>query len=195
VQYRSYLMNPSCMPRAAGLSAHSKPSVAFPIMFVISAAQGCVVLLAAVLRPFTSTVLNVLEAACGMLDTATLGADGTAIPGADAGGAATAAAAGSEGQREGGSVVVSCRLCMPFSKGRWQIDAHCAAPPLPHPHPPPNPLSGMPCLIPTCAVLAGESRTMKVAHAWLPKRVVATVGMLWRVPSMLGELSGHCDGL
>jgi hypothetical protein len=41
-------------------------------MLAISAAQGIVVLAAAVLRPFTSTILNVLEAACGVLDTGTL---------------------------------------------------------------------------------------------------------------------------
>jgi hypothetical protein len=55
-----------------GLTAHSKPSVAFPIMLAIIASQGLCLGLAAAYRPFISAFLNFLEVTCGALDVATL---------------------------------------------------------------------------------------------------------------------------
>jgi hypothetical protein len=55
-----------------GLTAHTRPSVAFPILVVIIASQGLCLGLAAAYRPFISAFLNFLEVTCGALDVATL---------------------------------------------------------------------------------------------------------------------------
>jgi hypothetical protein len=55
-----------------GLTAHSRPAVAFPIMLSIIASQGLCLGLAAAYRPFISAFLNFLEVTCGALDVATL---------------------------------------------------------------------------------------------------------------------------
>lgn len=56
----------------AGLTAHSRPGVAFPILVAIIACQGLCLGLAAAYRPFVSAFLNFLEVTCGALDVATL---------------------------------------------------------------------------------------------------------------------------
>ncbi len=56
----------------AGLTAHSRPGVAFPILLAIIASQGLCLALAAAFRPFLSAFLNFLEVTCGALDVATL---------------------------------------------------------------------------------------------------------------------------
>ncbi len=56
----------------AGLTAHSRPGVAFPILVAIIACQGLCLGLAAAYRPFISAFLNFLEVTCGALDVATL---------------------------------------------------------------------------------------------------------------------------
>ncbi len=55
-----------------GLTAHTRPSVAFPILVAIIASQGLCLGLAAAYRPFISAFLNFLEVTCGALDVATL---------------------------------------------------------------------------------------------------------------------------
>ncbi len=57
---------------SAGLTAHSQPDVAFPILVTIIACQGLCLGLGAAYRPFISAFLNFLEVTCGALDVATL---------------------------------------------------------------------------------------------------------------------------
>lgn len=56
----------------AGLTAHSQPRSAVPLMAAIIASQAAALGGAAWLRPYTSWFLNLLEVACGGLDIATL---------------------------------------------------------------------------------------------------------------------------
>jgi hypothetical protein len=61
-----------CGVLPAGLTAHSQPGVAFPILVAIIVCQGLCLGLAAAYRPFISAFLNFLEVTCGALDIATL---------------------------------------------------------------------------------------------------------------------------
>ncbi len=56
----------------AGLTLHSQPRAALPIMIAIIATHGGCLTVAAFLRPFISPFLNFLEVLCGAIDMATL---------------------------------------------------------------------------------------------------------------------------
>jgi hypothetical protein len=57
---------------AAGMMAHSRPDIAFPIILVAIITQGAALGMAAALRPWLSAFLNLLEVACGGMDVANL---------------------------------------------------------------------------------------------------------------------------
>lgn len=59
-------------PHGAGLCAHRSSSTALPIIAAIIASDLLCLLVALALRPFISTVLNILEVACGAIDVALL---------------------------------------------------------------------------------------------------------------------------
>lgn len=60
------------MIASAGLTLHSQPRAALPIMIAVTIFQGLSLAVAVVLRPYVSPFLNVLEVLCGGIDTSTL---------------------------------------------------------------------------------------------------------------------------
>jgi hypothetical protein len=67
--------NPLCQPAAltsslfpAGLAAHTQPGAAQALLLVLVLLQGSQALALLVLRPFISTVVNTIEAACACLE-------------------------------------------------------------------------------------------------------------------------------
>lgn len=54
------------------MTAHRQPHRALWVLSSVIVSQGSTTLVVAALKPFVSTVLNVMEVTCGVMDTATL---------------------------------------------------------------------------------------------------------------------------